>query len=67
MEHSVIFAVCFGAVVLLRATANQRPQISRAQLFVERLESQERNSGLMASSQFLGSILNGGARFVWTN
>ena len=65
MEHSVIFAAFFGTVVLLRATADQRPEISRAQFLVERLESQERNIGLMAGSQFLGSILNVGVMSIF--
>ncbi|MAS82995.1 MAG: hypothetical protein CMF45_09945 [Legionellales bacterium] len=65
MEHSVIFAAFFGTVVLLRAAADQRPEITRAQLLVERLEPQERNSGLMAGSQFLGSILNVGVMSIF--
>lgn len=65
MEHSVIFAAFFGTVVLLRATADQRPEISRARFLVERLESQERNIGLMAGSQFLGSILNVGVMSIF--
>ena len=65
IEHSVIFAAFFGTVVLLRAAADQRPEISRARFLVERLESQERNSGLMAGSQFLGSILNVGVMSIF--
>ena len=65
MEHSVIFAAFFGTVVLLRATADQRPEINRARFLVERLGSQERNSGLMAGSQFLGSILNVGVMSIF--
>ncbi|MBK20463.1 MAG: hypothetical protein CMM52_16655 [Rhodospirillaceae bacterium] len=65
MENSVIFAAFFGTVVLLRATADQRPEISRARQFVERLGAQERDSGLMAGSQFLGSVLNVGVMSIF--
>ncbi|NKB20066.1 MAG: hypothetical protein GKS01_05910 [Alphaproteobacteria bacterium] len=65
MEHSVIFAAFFGTVVLLRATADQRPEISKARQLVERLGAQERNSGLMAGSQFLGSVLNVGVMSIF--
>ena len=43
MEHSVIFAAFFGTVVLLRATADQRPEISKARQLVEKLDAQERH------------------------
>ncbi len=65
MEHSVIFAAFFGTVVLLRTTADQRPEISKARHSVERLGPQERNSGLMAGSQFLGSVLNVGVMSIF--
>lgn len=65
MEHSVIFAAFFGTVVLLRATADQRPEISQARQLVEKLGAQERNSGLMAGSQFLGSVLNVGVMSIF--
>jgi len=65
MEHSVIFAAFFGTVVLLRATADQRPEISKARKLVKDLGAQERNSGLMAGSQFLGSVLNVGVMSIF--
>jgi hypothetical protein len=65
MEHSVIFAAFFGTVVLLRATADRRPEISQARQLVEKLDAQESNSGLMAGSQFLGSVLNVGVMSIF--
>lgn len=65
LEHSVVFAAFFGTVILLRATADQRPEITEARQLVEKLGAQERNSGLMAGSQFLGSILNIGVMSIF--
>ena len=65
MEHSVIFAAFFGTVVLLRATADQRPETGAARRSVEQLGPQERDSGLMAGSQFLGSVLNVGVMSIF--
>lgn len=65
VEKSVIFAAFFGTLTLLRATADQRPEISRARRGVERLRSIERDSGLMVGTNILGSILIVGVMAVF--
>jgi len=57
IEKSVIFAAFFGTLTLLRATADQRPEITRARTLVDRLKPDERNSGLLVGTSILGSVL----------
>lgn len=57
MEKAVIFSAFFGTLTLMRATADLRPEISRARKLVEPLGAGARTSGLLVGTNVLGSAL----------
>lgn len=56
-----MFAGFFGAIVLLRATADQLRQVVNARALFERLEPDHRLGGFLVGSHLLGVVLGPGA------
>jgi len=57
MEKAVIFSAFFGTLTLMRATADSRPEIGRAQALVAPLSDGARTSGLLVGTNVLGAAL----------
>jgi hypothetical protein len=57
MEKAVIFSAFFGTLTLMRATADLRPEISRARALVRPLGAGARTSGLLVGANVLGTAL----------
>lgn len=56
-QNGAVFMAFFGTIVLLRAVADQRPEISRARSLFTGLRSEETNSAFLVGSHLIGSVL----------
>ncbi|MEK9644361.1 MAG: hypothetical protein VW547_02345 [Alphaproteobacteria bacterium] len=56
-ESASVFMAFFGSIVLLRAIADSRPEISRARALFTNLKPEERNGAFLVGSHLIGSVL----------
>lgn len=56
-ENAAVFMAFFGSIVLLRAVADQRPEISRARSLFTGLRAEETNGAFLIGAHLIGSIL----------
>lgn len=56
-ENAAVFMAFFGSIVLLRAVADQRPEISRARSLFTGLRAEETNGAFLVGAHLIGSIL----------
>ena len=60
MAKASIFPAFLATIVLLRATADQRPEIGAARRLFAAIDSREQSGGIMVGSHLVGSILQVG-------
>jgi hypothetical protein len=60
MAKASIFPAFLATIVLLRATADQRPEISAARRLFAAIDSREQSGGIMVGSHLVGAILQVG-------
>jgi hypothetical protein len=60
LTRSAIFPAFLATIVLLRATAEQRPEIARARSLFGALDRDRRDSGIVVGGLLIGSILQVG-------
>ena len=56
-ENASVFMAFFGSIVLLRALADRRPEISRARALFDGLEAKETNGAFLVGAHLIGSVL----------
>lgn len=56
-ENAAVFMAFFGSIVLLRAVADQRPEISKARSLFDGLRANETNGAFLVGAHLIGSIL----------
>jgi len=56
-ENAAVFMAFFGSIVLLRALADQRPEITRARTLFTGLRPQETNGAFLVGAHLIGSVL----------
>ena len=56
-QNGAVFMAFFGTIVLLRAVADQRPEISRARSLFTGLRAQEINGAFLVGAHLIGSVL----------
>lgn len=57
IEKTLIFVAFLSTIVMLRATAEQRPEIAAARSLFTSLEQDRRRGGVLIGSHFLGAVL----------
>lgn len=56
-ENAAVFMAFFGSIVLLRAVADQRPEISKARSLFTGLRAEETNGAFLVGAHLIGSVL----------
>lgn len=56
-ENAAVFMAFFGSIVLLRALADQRPEISKARALFTGLRAEETNGAFLVGAHLIGSVL----------
>ena len=56
-ENAAVFMAFFGSIVLLRAVADQRPEISKARSLFNGLRAEETNGAFLVGAHLIGSVL----------
>ena len=56
-QNGAVFMAFFGTIVLLRAVADQRPEISKARSLFTGLRAQEINGAFLVGAHLIGSVL----------
>lgn len=56
-ENAAVFMAFFGSIVLLRAIADQRPEIARARTLFTGLRAAETNGAFLIGAHLIGSML----------
>lgn len=56
-ENAAVFMAFFGSIVLLRAVADQRPEISKARALFTGLRAEETNGAFLVGAHLIGSVL----------
>jgi len=63
-ENASVFMAFFGSIVLLRAVADQRPEIHRARLLFTGLRAEQTNGAFLIGAHLIGSVLVVGAMAI---